>query len=297
MKKFLFVCCVSLLAWPAFAGKLCLWKFSSAHAVVYLLGSVHALAPAHYPLPAAMNRAFQESDTLIVEVNTVKTSGHETAMMMRKHGFYPASETIEEHLSADTLRILKAYLHKHDRSLDEYHRMKPWMLGLTLGVEVLRGAGLDPALGIDRHFMQRAVGRKTILELETLQQQIDLLAGDPPEIQDLALRASVLELYGAEAHLEDLITAWSQGDIESMLLASRQSMATYPPLMQQFERALDERNRSMVDTIKEFIARGGTFLAIVGALHMGGDNGIINLLGKEYNIVQLSDDGESRNLK
>ena len=292
MKKFLFACCVALLASPALAGKLCLWKFSSEHAVVYLLGSVHALTPEHYPLPSAMNRAFRESDTLIVEVNTVKTSGHETAMMMRKHGFYPAPETVEEHLSADTLKVLKAYLHKDDRSLDEYHRMRPWMLGLTLATEVLRSAGLDPALGIDQHFMQRAVGKKTILQLETVAAQIDLLAGDPAEIQDLALRVSVLELYGAEAQLEDMITDWSNGDIESMLLASRQSLETYPPLKQQFERILDERNRTMVKTIKHFIAQGGTFLAIVGALHMAGDNGIINLLGKEYDVVQLSDEGE-----
>src|SRR5688572_1604548 len=50
-------------------GKNFLWKVQKGAAVLYLAGSVHALSADVYPLPAAYQRAFDASDTLVEELD------------------------------------------------------------------------------------------------------------------------------------------------------------------------------------------------------------------------------------
>jgi hypothetical protein len=59
-------------------------------------------------------------------------------------------------------------------------------------------------------------------------------------------------------------------------------------LAEQFkERAVNARNRTMVRTMEPLLQRGGAFVAI-GALHLPGEMGVLNLLeGKDYNVRRV----------
>ena len=44
----------------------------------------------------------------------------------------------------------------------------------------------------------------------------------------------------------------------------------------------------MTDKIREYADTTGTYLVVVGALHMGGEKGIIQLLRDSYEVTQLT---------
>ena len=56
-----------LLVQPASA--LPLWELEGARGRVQLLGSIHFLRPSDFPLPAAMERAYDEADVLVMEID------------------------------------------------------------------------------------------------------------------------------------------------------------------------------------------------------------------------------------
>ena len=61
----------------------------------------------------------------------------------------------------------------------------------------------------------------------------------------------------------------------------------HPELAEQLYRLLDQRNARMVEKINDYLNTSQSYFVVIGALHMGGPNGILALLGKDHRIVQL----------
>jgi uncharacterized protein len=59
----------SLLTPAHAAARSFLWKVTGKGGVVYLAGSVHMLTEAHYPLAAAFDTAYTDSDLLVEELD------------------------------------------------------------------------------------------------------------------------------------------------------------------------------------------------------------------------------------
>lgn len=85
------------------------WEVLGKNATVYLLGSVHFANPDFYPLNAGIERAFAESDNLVVEVD-IASPGARAAQLIMAWGSYPPGESIEDHLSPRTYQQLSEYL-------------------------------------------------------------------------------------------------------------------------------------------------------------------------------------------
>jgi hypothetical protein len=253
---------------------------------VYLLGSVHALTPEFYPLYDEFDQAFDAADTLVVEVNLNKISEQEISIRLHQMGTYQTGN-LEENLSAETMALLQAYLKKTNQRLSTFNNLRPWFVSLQIGMQLLSAAGYDPGLGIDQHYLSRASGNKQILELETFAEQINILAGDSAEIQDLSLRTSLLEIDRTSDDLAQLVAAWQVGDTDEMYRIATRPISRYPELAVQLNRLIDERNIKMAAKIAHYLREPGTYLVVVGALHMGGSNGIIHLLSQNHEVVQM----------
>lgn len=272
------------------AHPICLWQIHSKGAEVYLLGSIHAVRRDVYPLPAPMEVAFRQAGTLVVEVDTNRLSPQRIARAMREKGTYQPPDTLDAHLSPATRSALAAWLKRRNIDPAALAGMKPWLVSLKLEMRELARLGYDPALGIDRHFLdEAALTRKPVEELETWEGQIDLLSSDPPAVQDLELRATLQELPHADAQIRALVAAWQRGDADGLWRLATSSSRRYPGLARQMRRLTTDRNRRMAVKIRGYLARGGNWLVVVGALHMGGPDGLVKLLGKDFRVVQESD--------
>ena len=240
-----------------------------------------------YPLPTAFERAYLKSDTLVVEVNSHDIQPSDLLMMQEK-GRYAGGDTIESHLKPDTVNLLKEYLLKEQIPIEEIRSLKPWLLTMTLVIRQITALGFDPALGIDNHFLGRARGEKRILQLETFSEQISLLADEPPEIQELFLKVNLVGQDETEETLKILIAAWREGDVDEMYRLTALAQEEHPVLKNWMYKLINERNRRMAEKIRGYLATRGTYLVIAGALHMGGDQGIISLLSQQYTVTQQS---------
>ena len=152
-----------------------LWKVQSKTNTVYVLGSIHYLKKEMYPLDEKIEKAFDQSNVLGVEANVDNVSKIDVQKLV-EIAFYSGDETLEKHLSPETYELVKKQLTEVGASLETANKYRPWFLALSLAsLEVLK-LGFDPDYGIDRYFLSRATEKKKIVELESLEYQINLFS-------------------------------------------------------------------------------------------------------------------------
>jgi uncharacterized protein YbaP (TraB family) len=156
-------------------------------------------------------------------------------------------------------------------NLDRGHVLslqKPWFLALLLeSLELLR-LGFDPNYGIDKYLLSRAAGRKKIVEMESLDYQIDLLSKFSDQEQELFLRYTVKDLHILKQELDKLTQAWKSGDAKGLESIVTRSFAEDSRMSSIYEKLILERNRSMAAKIEEFlrnkVMKNGRTVAFVG---------------------------------
>jgi len=264
-----------------------LWRVTSANATVYLLGSLHAATIDMYPLPAPLYTAFDEANYLVVEIDINKVDAQAQFSAIQKYGMYTDGSRIDQHLSNDSWQKLKTYIQARQMSETFIQGMKPWLVNLTITVAELSRLGYDTSLGIDQHFLNRAAG-KPIISLETLDGQMKVLAGASDKEQESNLVVTLDSVEEMGEMMTTMRTLWQQGDADALYDAIKVDSESYPDFEKQWEALLDTRNISMAKKIKSYMASDATYFVIVGALHLGGKNGLLSLLGKQgYAVTQV----------
>jgi uncharacterized protein YbaP (TraB family) len=266
-------------------GRSFLWRVASGTGVLYLAGSVHALGADAYPLPDAYQRAFDASDTLVEELDLNQDLLAAAPLMLTK-GVYTDGRTFETVVSKETVSLVQARLKGTPLSLELIQSMKPWMVMLMVSAMQVQLAGLDPSLGLDKHFFDKAVsGKKTIIGLETAEFQIDSFDKMPEAVQEQLLRATLSELDTAQKELGSIVGAWKRGDavaLERMLLSGFQK---YPGA---YNSLLVERNRNWMPQLEKCLARTKPCFVVVGAAHLVGPDGLLRMLQQRgYRLEQM----------
>jgi uncharacterized protein YbaP (TraB family) len=253
---------------------------------VYLLGSIHYLRKEAYPLHISIEDAFSRSNVLAVEANVTDPDKLYFSKFI-EGAFYQGDDTLEKHVSRRTYELVTREFGKYGLPMEILSREKPWFLALTLTALELLKSGVEPRYGIDMHFLSKA-GEKRIVELESLEQQVDLLSNLSDAEQEAFLVHTIQELDTLGSEADALFRAWKAGDtrgLESILAKSAggdQMMASI------YEKLLYARNRSMSSRIEDLLRSKDTCFVIVGAGHLVGNKGIVELLrAKGYAIEQM----------
>jgi len=259
-----------------------LWKIQSKTNTVYVLGSLHFSKKEIYPLSEKIEKAFGQSEILVVEadINDIKKVDIQKLM---ERAFYPANDTLEKHVSPEIYERVVKETGGLGIPVELLNKQKPWFLAITLvALESLK-LGFDPNLGIDKYFLSKAEGGKRILELESLDYQLNLLSGFSDKDQELFLLYTLKDLKILEQELGKLTQAWTSGDTKAMESILTRSVSEDRRLPFILEKLIYERNRKMVSKIEDYLKEKETYFVIVGAGHLVGDQGIIEILkGKGY---------------
>lgn len=156
-----------------------LWKVTGpGDSRVYLLGSFHLLKPQDYPLSPDVEQAFEASQRVVFELSPEDMQSPQLASRMVQAAVRTDGSELKRDLDAATWQKLQAFASENKLPLAQMQGMKPWFVGLSISVGQMQKMGLDPALGLDRHFMERAqkTGRRTA-GLEDIDTQIGMLDG------------------------------------------------------------------------------------------------------------------------
>ncbi len=253
------------------------WRVDSAQATVYLLGSIHFANAGFYPLRAEIEQAFAAAQTLVVEVDM--DSPESSARMqrfMQQEALYDGDETLRDNLSEKTYKQLQAYLKDLGISPALVEKQKPGMVVLTLAAIQAEQAGLKPELGIDQHFLNKVEDKK-LLALETMDEQLALFLNIEDAdllFQDLFYSQEILE-----SEMNNLISAWKQGDEKNMhKLLFEDILNENAAIVALYEKLYFQRNIKMARSVEGYLNRKGNYFVVVGAGHLIGKKGIVQLL-------------------
>jgi len=262
---------------PAPENKGFLWKISDHDSSVYLLGSVHFANSDYYPMSRAIETAFAEADTLAVELDVTSLDPLKTQQLMQEMGNYSDGRTLKDELSPETLQKLETYLGQKGFPSHLFMGQKPGMLIMSLTSMELMSLGMLPQFGIDLHFLSRAKGNKHIVELETLEQQMELLMNI--DDGDAALSQSLDEFPTFPVLSNQLFRAWQTGDTRIMQsLLIDEPLQKHPESKDYFDKLFTDRNVSMSGKVRSFLDNNKTYFIIVGAGHLIGEEGVVGLL-------------------
>ncbi|QSA95733.1 TraB/GumN family protein [Methylococcus sp. EFPC2] len=264
-----------------------LWKTSSEKGTAYLFGSLHFGTQDMYPLPESVAKAFAASDVLVVEADPKNQENGGAAGKIAQAGLYGEGADLEDHVKPATWQKLSSIAKNLGLPEETLHRQKPWLAILTLTGLMYKQAGLSPELGIDQNFIKEAGTRKPILELESVDQQVKLFDALAAQEQEQMLIQSLAEFERGPDLVKSMLDAWRKGDVEAMDIIVRQSFSNDAVSEKLYKLMFSDRNAAMANKLEELMADGRTYFIVVGAGHLGGDQGILKLLeNKGYKVTQ-----------
>lgn len=115
---------------------------------------------------------------------------------------------------------------------------------------------------------------KEILALETMEEQMSILFGSQtPEEQLEDLLSLVKDSVSSEESTKKIIRNYLDGDLDAMYEVAME----FEESMGDMDALLKDRNVKWIPQLEEQMTQGGLFVA-VGALHLPGEYGVINLL-------------------
>lgn len=255
-----------------------IWKVSkNGQTVAFLVGSIHVLTKASYPLPPLFDAVFAQTKVLVEEVDMAEAADPAQAAGVAAKALLPEGQSLKALLDpAMYARVMdKAGAAGLPAMLVD--RMKPWLVAVTLMLPELQAAGFDPAQGLDRHFYERARSEgRPVKGLETAAFQIDRMNGLSLAAQVDMLKAYLDDVDTQVASVKELVTGWRTGDVPTMERLLLKELQESPEV---YQRLLVERNQAWAPKIAECQA-AAPCLVVVGGAHLLGADSVVALLGK-----------------
>ncbi len=263
-------------------GRSFLWRVESPTTTVHLLGSVHLMKADAYPLNSAIEGAFDGARALVFEVDLDELTG--AALKLLAAGSLPEDQRLRDVVSDQTWDLVESRLADLAMDLEGVQRMRPWLLAVSITSAELARAGYAGTAGVDLHFFERAKseGKRTIA-LESVDDQVGLFADLSPEEDVAFLRYTLDELDTVIPMVDELMASWQSGnvaEVESLLIDAYRE---FPDL---FRRLVSDRNRNWLPRIEELLAGGEPAMVVVGALHLVGEQGLLEMLRRRGHPVE-----------
>ena len=265
--------------------KTSLWRVSSSNTTAYLQGSIHLLSDTEYPLPQQIDKAFQASEHIVLEMDLSVMTNSDAQIYMMMQGMLPQGESLPDILSSQTQNMAKQCAADLGLHMAMFKHYKPWMFVMTLTAVKLQKLGFSPEYGLDWHFFQQAgAAGKKVTGLETLAEQLAFFDAMMADDQDAFVRQSLQDFALIEEELSTIIEAWRHGDLDALSKSLLKNFEKYPKLHNVLIR---DRNQRWMRTFEEVMQSGTTTMFIVGAGHLPGADGLLSLLEAQgYTIEQ-----------
>lgn len=192
-----------------------LWSLKGKTNTVYLLGSVHFLNESEQ-LPQVLDDAYKNAEVLLMEIDMDDLDPAEAQRVTMELGMLPAGQTLQKQLGEATYSRLMARAKDVGVDAELLNRLQPWFAAMTLVQLQLMKMGLAPTSGVEQRFTTRAVAdKKPIHGLETLRQQLGMLAGLPAKQQREFLLYSIDDADRMAEETDELLSAWRRDDTSS----------------------------------------------------------------------------------
>lgn len=262
-----------------------LWEISSPEGKTsYLFGTYHLLGSDFIKQKPKLNAIYQNAQTVVVE--TVMDSSLLPQLSMQSF----MQKSIKEMTDSADYALLKKELEPLlGAPMSLLDHMKPIALATALSFELAQEATPDTflfeGLPIDLFFAANAEKKgKKLIALESMMEQAEILMNSESVEEQLeGLIYIIKEKEETKLITERTIRAYMEQDLAAMLEISEEDDGE----MGDMTKLLDDRNVKWLLKLEPLLEEGQTFIA-VGALHLPGEFGLVNLLRNQgYTLKPL----------
>lgn len=249
-----------------------LWKIegNGLQQPSYLYGTMHILCPDDFHISEQVHKAYQNTNALVLELNPTNPT---VLTEMQQLSLNPGMENIYKALPEEAYKKIDlALTNKFGAGLDQMGIMKPFMIISMLTMTLMPCEQLESP---EIYFVGLATeeGRE-IISLETAALQIGIFDKIPADFQIQEI-LRMLDQEGVE-EFHAMKKAYLAEDLIKLKEVINSSL-----MMKEWEHLiLSDRNKQWVKDLVPVMRKKGLFIA-VGAGHLPGEKGVIELLKKE----------------
>lgn len=270
-----------------------LWKISGKglEKPSYIFGTYHLSPLSIKDSIAAMPQALSETAQVYGEVNMADMMSPAFLQNMQQQMMLPKDSTLQSLFTPEEYETVGKVVKENmmvDISL--LAQLKPAAINQQLVVMIYmkHTPGFNPQQQLDTYFQQQAQQQgKKVGGLETAQSQVDILFNS----QSLRRQAKLLHCFTNDIdkalnQTKQLIEAYQKQDLDAVLqLLEERDGNSCDPLPGEMEALIDNRNKAWVEKMPAIMTDAPT-LFVVGAGHLPGTNGVLNLLKQQGYTVE-----------
>ena len=246
----------------------------------YILGTMHLISQEKFLFPDHLKEKVKSSDLLVMEIGGISEQ-----MEMAKLLFLEEGNLFDHFTEEQTDSILNFVEENLNMSKEQvkstFGRMKPMALIQLFSRESFGESPASYEMSLEKIAKEHEI---EVRGLETVEEQMAIFDSMTMEDQVKMVMQALRDSDESAKATDRLIEVYLSQDIEKIyeLLGEEGG-----DMMNYEENLLTNRNQNWIPQIKKLIKKNKSFIA-VGAAHLGGENGVINLLRKEgYEVVPV----------
>ncbi|MEZ5871340.1 MAG: TraB/GumN family protein [Nitratireductor sp.] len=269
-------------------GHSVMWRITrDGLAPSFLLGTMHSADPRVTLMPAPADAAFAQAEVVLIENTEVldRTKMTEALMRYKEMTLLLDGSTLDQKIAEGSIPTLQAAVTQRNMPWEIARHMQPWMVAAAIAIpicEVVAKSGgaevLDTTIG------NRALAQgKRLIGLETIEEQFRAVSSIPQEFHLNALSETLQLSDLTDSMMETTKLLYLKGETGMLLpLVRAYSPQTYSGKgYAEFQELLvSRRNHTMAERALSHLEKGNVFMA-VGALHLSGEEGLVNLLRQQ----------------
>jgi uncharacterized protein YbaP (TraB family) len=260
------------------------WQINKDDKTIYLGGSVHVLRASDFPLPQEFDAALSAASVLVIEADV------KSPVLSKKilsESVLPGKLTLKTILTKEQYKAIDKIANTLLVPMEMIETMKLGAALMTLNsIMILQKIG-ESAQGVDIYYYDKAIAQnKKIDFLESIDFQINLICNTTSNIDEF-IKYSIENMNSLKTRktLNKLISDWRTGNNTNGETEINEMKEKYPSV---YKAMISDRNYTWLQKIEKYFEDDSTEFVIVGAAHLWGSDGLLNLLQeKGYEIKQL----------
>ena len=246
----------------------------------YLFGTMHMVCDADARIPHEVTSAFADANQLVVEIDL--TDSEQQRYLQQNVSRQPA-DYLAKYLTRDQQITLQGIVENDlGYPYQQIKNLRPIFIN-ALFLQHFLNCTSQPLLLDETLTQQAQASSKEIVGLETVAEQFALFDSIPLQEQVEALYEMAANPQQNQDELKALQAVYLDDNGEKLYEVMR-GQADFDNFEQAF---LSQRNKNWIAELPDLIATKPTFIA-VGAGHLGGTNGLLNLLRQHgYKITPI----------
>jgi len=258
-----------------------LWQITSKQGKTsYLFGTIHVEDPQVVNLASPVKKALSNSKSMTLEILPDPAAQASALAAM----LYTDGKNLKQVLSASLYKRTISALGENGMPEQFVNGMKPWAAMMILSVPKA-----ETGQFLDKTLYDKALNRRMkTYALETQEEQLGLFNNMAEKDQIKMLERTLNDLKILPEMFRQLKQAWLDRDLAKLQAISEQQAPKDDPIATRFmDKLVNKRNHVMADRMQPRLKEGRAFIA-VGALHLPGEEGLLNLLSQRgYRVERL----------